>query len=188
MQWLHQLLESVLMRRERERERERGNVWKHLQRGTALKRLVMNWKWWTYCGLLIDPALSLTFRANANTCARAHTHAHTHTHSPCSHLPFRRGCGYLTADCWLPPSSQWLTCFPLWQQMVQPPLHYSCSLFLLIYPCFSSLATCLSLLIFPVSMSLFVLSSAPFVGLLVLLPPLCVCLSLWLAEGCLCYI
>lgn len=106
-------------------------------------------------------------------------HTRTHTHSPCSHLPFRRGCGYLAADRWLPPSSQWLTCFPLWQQMVQPPLHYSCSFFLLICPCFSSLATCLSLLILPVSMSLLVLVSVPFFGLLALLPPPCVCASLF---------
>lgn len=80
-------------------------------------------------------------------------------------------------------SSELLTCFSLWQQMVQPPLHYPCSLFLLIYPRFNSLPTCLCLC-FHVS----VLVSAPLFSCLprCLSLRLLLCFSLTSLSVCLC--
>ena len=94
-------------------------------------------------------------------------------------------------------SSEWLTCFSLRQQMVQPPLHYSRSLFLLICPRFSSLPTrlclclssCLSLLLSAcIAASRVVCLSVS--GSVCVCVCVCVCVGLpiLLAGGCLCYI
>lgn len=95
---------------------------------------------------------------------KQNTHMHTQRHSLCNHLPFRGGCGYVAvyiAGCL--SSLIWMatTCFTLWQQMVQVPLHYSSYLFLPIYPCLSSLHTCLCPLV-SVPLCLCSSLSAPF--------------------------
>lgn len=142
-----------------------------------------------------------------------HTHTHTHMHSLSNHLPFRRACVYprytrrrlpLSSSSPSPPLPVWMaaTCFTLWQQMVQPPLHYSPSLsasssisagvlctpdsWLRRFPVFSlqclCLSSCLSLFLpHPSSPCLPASLSATSVCL-------CVCVCLWLAEGCLCYV
>lgn len=132
-------------------------------------------------------------------CFIANTNKHRHT---CTHIHTIRvvtyhsagvvGISLQIAGCLPALACMATTCFSLGQQMVQPPPHYSCSFFLLIHPCFSSLPTCLCLLIFSFT-SLFVLVSVPFFffwSACLAASSLCVCMctSFWFAEGCLCYI